>query len=193
VSTADYEAAVTSEFGAADAPAILAQYPVGDFPSPKHALSQLTGDVELTCEARRVARLVERTGTPVYQYSFEREVAAVAGDQVIHGIERNSLFGNNYGAPSNYVLNPEDRALFHAIAGYWTRFAATGNPNVDDDSVVHWPAFTHPSGEGRGSNKYVVLDWPVREDKRLREAACDFWHPFFLRTIAGGPVPAGRP
>ena len=42
---ADYEAAVTAEFGAS-APAILEQYPAADFPSPKLALSQLAGDVE---------------------------------------------------------------------------------------------------------------------------------------------------
>lgn len=188
-----YAAAVDAEFGAADAPAILAMYPPADFASPKHALSQLAGDVEAVCEARRIARLVERTGTPVYLYSFEREVDAVVQDLVIHGLDRNFVFGNNFAAPSNYVLNAVDLALFRAIAGYWTRFAASGNPNTDDESVVHWPAFKHPSGEGRGSNKYLVLDWPVREDKRPREAQCDFWEPFFLRSISGGPVPAGHP
>jgi para-nitrobenzyl esterase len=191
LTTAQYEAAVTAEFGA-DAPAILARYPASDFSSPKLALSQLAGDVEAMCEVRRVARFVERTGTPVYQYSFEREVPAVAGDQVIHGIDRNFDFGNNYGPPSNYVLNADDLALFRAIAGYWTRFAATGNPNSDDDSVVHWPAFKHPTGNGRGSDKYLVLDWPVREGKRLREAACDFWEPYFFRSITNGPTPAGQ-
>ena len=65
LTTAQYETAVTGEFGAS-APAILAQYPADDFPSPKRALSQLAGDVEAMCEVRRVARLVERTGTPVY-------------------------------------------------------------------------------------------------------------------------------
>jgi len=191
LTVAQYEAAVAAEFGA-DAPAILAQYPADHYPSPKLALSQLAGDVEAMCEARRVARLVERTGTPVYQYSFDREVPAVAGDQVIHGIDRNFLFGNNYGPPSNYALNADDLALFRAIAGYWTRFAATGNPNSDDESVVHWPAFKHPTGRGRGSNKYLVLDALVREDKRLREPACDFWEPFFFRSITNGPTPAGQ-
>jgi para-nitrobenzyl esterase len=182
--------AVETEFGAGDAPSILANYPLADYPSPKHALSQIAGDVEFICEARRVARLVERSGTPVFMYSFEREVPPVAGDQVIHGLDRNSLFGTNYGAPSNYVLNADDLMLVGAIGGYWTRFAAAGHPNSDDESVLQWPRFRHPTGRGRGSDKYLVLDWPLREAKRLRESPCDFWEPFFLRSIADGPVPA---
>jgi para-nitrobenzyl esterase len=182
--------AVETEFGLGDAPSILARYPLDDFPSPKHALSQIAGDVEMVCEARRVARLVERTGTPVYMYSFEREVTPVAGDQVIHGIDRNFLFGTNYGPPSNYVLNADDLLLVGAIGGYWTRFAALGNPNVEDESVLTWARFRHPTGRGHGSDKYLILDWPLREAKRLRERQCDFWEPFFLRSIADGPVPA---
>jgi parallel beta-helix repeat protein len=74
LTTEQYETAVEAEFGAADAPAILAKYPATGFASPKLALSRLIGDAEAVCEARRVARLIERTKTPVYLYSFEREV-----------------------------------------------------------------------------------------------------------------------
>ena len=188
-----YETAVATEFGTADAPAILAKYPVADFASPKLALSRLTGDVEMTCEARRVARLVERTGTPVYLYSFEREADPVVPDLVIHGLDRNFVFGNNFGPPSNYVLNADDLALFGAIAGYWTRFAATGNPNQHKGEGLRWPMYKHPKGHGRGADKYLILDWPLREDKRLREEHCDFWEPFFLRSITSGPIPASHP
>ena len=78
------------------------------------------------------------------------------------------------------------------MAGYWTRFAATGNPNSDDDTIVHWPAFKHPTGQGRGSDKYIVFDSAIREGQRLREQQCDLWEPFFLRSLLGG-LPAAAP
>src|SRR5207247_10683387 len=116
---------------------------------------------------------------------------AVVPDLVIHGLDRNFMFGNNFGPPSNYVVNADDLALFGAISDYWTRFAATGNPNSDDGSSVHWPAYKHPTGPGRGADKDIVLDSPVREEKRLRETACDFWEPFNFGSVVGS-VPASR-
>jgi para-nitrobenzyl esterase len=188
-----YEDAVETEFGA-DAPAILGRYPATDFATPKDALARLVGDAEYVCEANRVARLVEQTNTPVFLYSFEYEVDPVVVDRVVHGLEVNFVFGNNYGPPlfAPYVLDAADLALFHAISGYWTRFARTGHPNTDDSTVVHWPAFKHPAGAGRGSRKYLTFDLTISEGKRQREAYCDFWQPRFVRSISGA-VPASAP
>jgi para-nitrobenzyl esterase len=193
LTTQQYEAAIDAEFGI-DAPAILASYPVGDFASPRDALATIVGDVEYVCEARRIARLVERTKTPVFLYSFDYEVDPVVLDRVVHGLDVNFVFGNNFGPPlfASYALSPTERALSQTIAGYWSRFADTGNPNNDDPAVVHWPAFSRPSGVGRGVDKHLVLDVPILEGARLREAQCDFWEPLFFRS-ASGSLPAGTP
>jgi para-nitrobenzyl esterase len=193
-----YEAALFGEFGA-DAPGIESMYTPLDLGTPEEALvrrketlAAIVGDAEYMCETRRLTRFVERTGTPVFVYSFEYEVDPVAGNRAIHGLEVNLLFGNNFGAPSNYMLSEADRNFSRSMAGYWARFAATGTPNADDDSVAHWPAFKHPTGEGRGADKHLVLAVPNREGMRLREPACDFWEPYYLRTITGA-VPASQP
>jgi para-nitrobenzyl esterase len=188
-----YGLAIETEFGA-DAPAIRAQYPVSDYPSPKDALVRLVGDAEYVCEANRVARLIERTKTPAFLYSFEYEVDPVVPDRVVHGLEVNFVFGNNYGPPLfvPYSLGAADLTLFHTMAGYWMRFADRGDPNTDDATVAHWPAFRHPTGRGRAADKYLRFDVSVDEGKRQREAQCDFWESFFLRSITGA-VPASTP
>jgi para-nitrobenzyl esterase len=141
LSASDYAAVVTREF-AFDGLAILERYPAAQYPTPKDALSRLTGDAEYICEARRVALFVEKAGTPVYPYSFEHSVDTLAGGRSIHGLESNFLFGNNFGPPSNHVFTPADQVLFSTMSEYWARFAATGNPNAG--SVEQWPRFIRP-------------------------------------------------
>lgn len=193
VAADQYETAIETEFGA-DAPFVLATYPAADYASPKDALARLAGDVEYACEATRMAELIERTKTPVFLYSFEYEVDPVVLDRVVHGLEVNFVFGNNYGPPlfAPYTLGTADLALFHEMSGYWTRFMRSGNPNTDDPNVVHWPAFKHPTGLGRGSEKYLAFNLTIREGKRQRETYCDFWKPAFWRSISGA-VPASAP
>ena len=193
VSPEQYAAALELEFGP-DAAAILAAYPAGDFASAKEALAAVAGDVEYVCEARRTARLLEPSGVPVFLYRFNYEVDPVSLDRVVHGLEVNFVFGNNYGPPlfPAYALGPDDLSLSRAMAGYWIRFARSGSPNVDDPAVVHWPSFSRPSGAGRGTDKYLSLGAPVEADVRLSESRCDFWEPYFLRSTTGA-VPAGAP
>ena len=139
-----YRAEVEAEFGSSDTPAILARYPVGGFLSPKQALSTLAGDVEAVCEARRVARLIEQRGVPVFQYSYSRA--------------------------SHAAESGADRADHEATDDYWTRFAATGNPDAVPQASVRTSAVT----------------------RAVNQQRCDFWEPFFLRSIAGS-VPAAQP
>ena len=184
VSVQNYNAWVMTEFGAHGAD-VLARYPAAAFSSPAEAMARVVGDVQFTCEARRLARSIERTRTPVFLYSYEYEIDDLSVDHVIHGVETNILFNNPYQPPqfANHPLDASDVALHAQMAGYWVRFASTGNPNTDDETVVRWPAFKHPTGNGRGADKYLILDSVVREGMRPREAACDFFEPFFFRAV----------
>lgn len=183
LSASDYAAAVIHEFGF-DGLAVLERYPAAQYPTPKDALAKLTGDGEYVCEARRVALFVEKTGTPVYMYSFEHSVDTLFGGRSIHGIELNFLFGNNFGPPSNHVLNAADQTLFSTMSEYWARFAATGNPNAG--SVERWPRFV------RTTSRYLELDPTPEQESRLRNQYCNFWEPFYFRSLIGA-VPASRP
>ncbi|HEY7189081.1 MAG TPA: carboxylesterase family protein [Vicinamibacterales bacterium] len=193
VTLAQYESWVANEFGP-HALSVLATYPASDFATPLDAMARVIGDVDFVCEARRVARHIADARTPVFVYSYEYEIDDVFPNAAPHGVESNIIFGNDY-VPArfpNHVLDAADLSLHAAMAGYWTRFARTGNPNVDDDSVVHWPAFKDPQGPGRAANKHIVFDTTIEAGKRLREVACDFWEPLFLRTTLNAP-PAATP
>ena len=190
VSSAQYNAWVTTEFGG-DASAVLDHYPAAAFASPFDAMAQVVGDAQFACESRRLARFIEAARAPVFLFSYDYVIDDLSPDYVVHGVESNIVFGNAYVPTqfSNHPLTPADLALHRLMAGYWTRFAATGSPNVDDDSVFHWPLFKDPTGPGRGANRFVIFDGGVRADKRPREGSCNFWEPHFLRTILG-KVPA---
>jgi para-nitrobenzyl esterase len=193
ITEAQYETVLSIEFGS-DAAALSAAYGVAGFASAKDALVKLAGDVDYVCEARRVARLIERTKTPVFLYSFEYEVDPVVADRVVHGFDVNFVVGNNFGPPlfASYTLGPADLTLAYSVGDYWTRFATTGSPNVDDPAVVHWPQFRHPSGQGNGADKYIVFGPSIGEGLRLGGDRCELLQPFFFRSVTGS-VPAATP
>jgi para-nitrobenzyl esterase len=185
---------VGREFGL-DGTAFLARYRVENFPTPKDALAQVTGDTEFICEAVRLGHLVSRTGTPVYLYSFEYVVdGLLASNRVIHGLGTNFIFGNDFvGAnPAPHVLNAEDRTLADAMGLYWTRFAASGDPNAPASNAVRWPTFDGRAVPGTDRERYLAFDSVIREGVGLRKAQCDFLEPFFFRSVVGG-VPASAP
>lgn len=190
-----YEAALATEFGL-DAPAILQAYPAAEYGSPKGALAQAVTDAEYACGAARLARQVETTNTPVYVYQFERAPDGVVPGRAVHGLDVHFLFGTTVTAPilpppSTYPLSAGDLELFRSMAGYWRRFADAGDPNADD-IPVHWQPFNRPAADGRGADRYLILDTTIRGEKRLREAQCAFWEPYFFRSITAA-VPAHTP
>jgi para-nitrobenzyl esterase len=186
VNLQQYEAWVAGEFGPY-APGVLGLYADEAAISPIEAMAKVVGDVQFVCEARRVARAIERTGTPTYMYSYEYLIDSLSPGHVIHGVESNLLFGNNYGPPLPvYMLTEPDFALHRTVAAYWTQFAATGNPNRGNEDLVSWPPFTRPRGQGQGTDKLIVIDKTIGERAHTREAECNFFEPLTLRSVLGG-------
>ncbi len=186
-----YDREVRTEFGM-DADAVLRLYPASAFATAKDALTRVTGDVEFTCEGRRIARVMHHDGAPVYVYSFEYTVDAVNPGRAFHGLDTNLLFGNNFGAPSNHVLTPADLVVFDAMSTYWRRFAETGDPNPRG-RPVQWPLYRPDPLQGVVdpflSDRHFVFERNLGVSSYLRDSQCNFWESFYFRSVLGA-VPA---
>jgi hypothetical protein len=139
---AQYESWVASEFGD-DGAAVLTEYPPGAYASPMEAMARVVGDGQFTCEARRLARLVQHTGKPVFLYSYEYQIDELSLDHVIHGVESNIIFGNNY-VPPMFATHPLDDSDSRVVQGdepVLDHIRSTGNPNRKPTHIARWPAF----------------------------------------------------
>ena len=181
-----YETWIANEFGAV-AQDVLATYPATDYSSPAEAMARLVGDGQFVCEARRLTRLIaNQSGGRAYLYSYDYEIDALSLDHVNHGFESNIIFGNNYTPPifASHMLTQADLSLHMQMAGYWTRFAATGDPGGTGE--FQWTRYGEPRGRKGARRDHMIFDTEVRRGDDLREDACDFWEGLYLRTMLGG-------
>ena len=163
-----YRDALGRHFGAGKVDAIVAAYPVAAFSSPNAAIAAVTGDSLFVCPARRAARGAAAAGAPIYRYTFERafENPLITDGGVIHSGEIPFVFGND-----NFLLGQMGQSglpVSDAVQGYWTRFAATGDPN--GDGAVAWPR--------ADGDHHLVLDVTSAASSGLKTAQCDFWDAF---------------
>ena len=89
--------------------------------------------------ARRLARLHARRGRPTYLYRFDVVSAAMPEphDGATHASERQYVFDNLTASP--WPTGEMDQRQAEAMAGYWTTFAAKGDPNGGLRQA--WPQF----------------------------------------------------
>lgn len=167
-SEVQYRAAVIAQFGPVLGERILARYPVEEYGSPRAALVAVTSDARFVCTARRSARTVAaHQQEAVYRYLFTQRLrgqAAALG--AFHGLEVVFVFGT-LGARGGITPSAEERALSDAMIGYWTRFAATGDPNGAGSTP--WPVFDPQP------DTHLVLGTPITSGAGIRAAQCNFW------------------
>jgi para-nitrobenzyl esterase len=145
---------------------VLAQYPAAAYPTPRRALVALTSDARFICPSREVARAGAAAPTPpVWRYFFTHPATPLGA---VHGIELVYVFGT-FESIAGDTPSAADLALATALQGYWTRFAATGDPNGDGAPV--WPAY---DGAGGADPFLDLAATPVAGDG-VRTAQCDFW------------------
>ena len=115
------------------APDIADAYPLAEFESPNDALQRITGDAALVCSTHDTARRAAAAGLDVWMYNFDFPLP-------IPGLE---FLGATHGAEIAFVFESvegdEQATVGAPMRGYWTRLAATGDPNGDE---LAWPAFS---------------------------------------------------
>lgn len=128
-----------------DADEALAMYPATTDADVYMAMNRFGTDRGVARHAREQARWMDGTRSKTYVYQFTRDSPhhQWTGLGATHTAELPYLFGNLQFAARNgdlATLELADRQLSQAMMRYWTRFAATGDPNVDGLPV--WPIFT---------------------------------------------------
>lgn len=167
-----YMAALENAFPDA-AELVAEQYPISDFedamPNPeKAAVVRAIGDGRLVCTTYDTAARAQESGLPVYTYNFDIPVPIeVPGDYLgaTHGGELTYVFGTS---PS---FTEEEEEVSNLMQRYWSRFAATGDPNGGDD--VQWPMWSLEDNQRMNFS----LDPSVVTDFRADE--CEFWRTLY--------------
>jgi len=167
VTEADYEAAVTALFKEG-APAVLAVYPVANYPTPRHAMAMILGDLAQHCPSRRAARAAtasqnEAVRRFLFAYGFETGPLAAFGAAHGHDV---AFFWNDF-ASANITPSATEQELAYAMMDYFVRFAATGDPN--GMGAVAWPEYEAASDE------HLIFDDTIAVGSAWRTAECDFW------------------
>jgi para-nitrobenzyl esterase len=164
----EYRAAVYALLGQSLGELVLVRYPVAEHGTPRGAFIAATSDARFICPARVVARTVaDAQPEPVYRYFFTHALEGPARALgAFHGLELAFVFGT-LGTTSGYRPSDAERALAEALIGYWTRFAAAGDPN--GAGAVPWPAYDP------ATDPYLQLDTPIAAGMGVRTAHCDFW------------------
>jgi len=113
---------------------------------------------------------------PVFRYVFsqalEGPILRLAG--AFHGVELGFVFGM-LGSVQSAPVTADEQALGDAVIGYWSRFAASGDPN--GAGAPDWPQYD-------SSDPYIDLHAPTPSAGAGYHAdRCDF-----LASLAGVPA-----
>jgi para-nitrobenzyl esterase len=124
-------------------------------PAPYDAVADAVSHVWKATGADEVASAMVASGARdvfVYRFDWDEEPAILGADLsrmlgAAHGLEIPFVFGHfDLGRQANRFFTvanePGRRELASAMMGYWTTFAATGNPGGGDGTRPAWPAWS---------------------------------------------------
>ncbi|MFZ1863470.1 MAG: carboxylesterase/lipase family protein [Polyangiales bacterium] len=192
VSADNYEALIARLVGgdAGLASRAAAEYPLANYSEPAVALAAVATDTVFRCPGKtEAAKLSTFTTTYLYQFEYQDghsqlEVALPFIDAELPSYDLGAFHGSDIPYVFGYdplleldfqdfstVLNPwaagtADEALWLNVLGYFSRFAATGEPGTD--GRTEWPAY-----EPR-VDQHLVLDTVAALGDNAA-SKCEFW------------------
>jgi para-nitrobenzyl esterase len=140
-----------------------ALYPVKTSSDIVPAFSRMLTEVGFASTARFAAQVMSRSA-PAYLYQFTR---VPLGNPLgaFHGVEIPYVFGNAGLFTTLGPIEQVDYDLSEAMMGYWTRFAASGDPN--GAGAVEWPRYDS------AGDQHLELGDVIRVGSGLYKEACD--------------------
>ncbi|MEU5119211.1 carboxylesterase/lipase family protein [Streptomyces asoensis] len=180
---ADYRARLADAFGPA-APAVEARYPAAHHASPALAWAAVLTDRSFTCTTLAAGRAIaaHAPGLPLYGYEFSDPDAPVLAGLpadpgfsygAAHGFEMPFLFPS---VPTERPLTDGQRALADRMAGYWTAFARTGDPNTSGTpDAPRWPALRPSSPHTPTVLSLAPGPGGIHPVDAYAAHACPFW------------------
>jgi para-nitrobenzyl esterase len=153
--------------GRATVDEVVARYPLFPSIAPYWNLVALTTDVGLT-GSRRIAREVSGSQSePVRRGHFYGGLnnGPFASSGAFHGIDMAYVF-RAFSAFGDSPT-PTELATSDAVIGYWTRFAATGDPNGAAAAI--WPQFDAVT------DPFLALGPMISSGTGLHTDNCDYW------------------
>lgn len=190
-----YKAAIAHHFGP-EAPVaqITRRYPLSEYGGDvRRALSTAFGDGAFSCAVHLAGRELSAT-QPVYAYEFN-DPRPVRGSRVLprppafwgayHGSELVYVFQRTLdqqvlGRAVEPAFRPAQRVLSTMMAGYWSRFAATGNPNRA--ALPPWPPFTG-AAEPPVQSLSPGVGGVHPEATFSADHQCGFWEPLLRKRV----------
>lgn len=163
VSAEEYVAKMKEIFGEF-AEEALRMYPAKTSQDVPGSFSRMLTEVGFASTARFAARMM-CDEAPTYVYQFTR-VPLRNPMGAFHGVEIPYVFGTMDMFSVLGQIEPVDRELSKQIMGYWTRFAASGDPNGKDAPA--WPRYDAQT------DQHLELGDTIKTGAGLHKAACDF-------------------
>jgi para-nitrobenzyl esterase len=145
ITAAQYPLIIQASFGAS-APAVLARYPLSAYASPDLAYARVLTDSAFSCPALQADNLAARSGVYAYEFSDpnppdDLPITFTFPLGAAHSTELQYVFQRIPYLDTVPPFTPAQLGLSGQIISYWSRFAATGNPNAGRQGGPYWPRY----------------------------------------------------